>query len=102
MGFHHVESTTDTLEEDILESFIATFWDMNEIEEDAEEAQKSNRIQLDLDYNIGNVEYRDQDDNIVLEVEFDVWYIENWSLLLDVKLIALTIVNMIKGQSKAR
>ena len=73
MGFHHVESTTDTLEEDILESFIATFWDMNEIEEDAEEAQKSNRIQLDLDYNIGNVEYRDQDDNIVLEVEFDVW-----------------------------
>jgi hypothetical protein len=73
MGFHHVESTTDTLEEDILESFIATFWDMNGIEEDAEEAKKSNRIILDLGYNIGNVEYRDQDDNIVLEVEFDVW-----------------------------
>jgi hypothetical protein len=72
MGFHHVEST-GTLEEDILESFIATFWDMNGIEEDAEEAKKSNRIILDLDYNIGNVEYRDQDDNIVLEVEFDVW-----------------------------
>jgi hypothetical protein len=46
---------------------------MNGIEEDAEEAKKSNRIILDLDYNIGNVEYRDQDDNIVLEVEFDVW-----------------------------
>lgn len=73
MGFHHVESTTDTLEEDILESFIATFWDMNEIEEDAEEAQKSNRIILDLDYNIGNIEYRDEDDNLVLEVEFDTW-----------------------------
>lgn len=73
MGFHHVESTIDTLEEDILESFIATFWDMNEIKEDSKEAQKANRIILDLGYNIGNVEYRDQDDNKVLEVEFDVW-----------------------------
>ena len=41
-------------------------------------------------------------EDIKQRVEFDVWYIENWSLLLDVKLIALTIVNMIKGQSKAR
>tara|TARA_B100000768_G_scaffold65365_1_gene62871 strand:+ start:248 stop:1627 length:1380 start_codon:yes stop_codon:yes gene_type:complete len=41
-------------------------------------------------------------EDIKQRVEFDVWYIENWSLLLDVKLIALTIVNMIKGQSNAR
>ena len=41
-------------------------------------------------------------EDIKQRVEFDVWYIENWSLLLDIKLIALTIVNMIKGQSKAR
>jgi lipopolysaccharide/colanic/teichoic acid biosynthesis glycosyltransferase len=41
-------------------------------------------------------------EDIKQRVEFDVWYIENWSLLLDVKLIALTIVNMIKGESKAR
>lgn len=41
-------------------------------------------------------------DDIKKRVEYDVWYIENWSLLLDIKLIALTIVNMIKGQEKAR
>ena len=34
-------------------------------------------------------------------VKYDVWYIENWSLLLDFKLIVLTIVNMIKGQKNA-
>lgn len=41
-------------------------------------------------------------DDIKKRVEYDVWYIENWSLLLDMKLIALTVVNMIKGQEKAR
>lgn len=34
-------------------------------------------------------------------VKYDVWYIENWSLLLDVKLIFLTVFNMIKGQKNA-
>lgn len=34
-------------------------------------------------------------------IKYDVWYIENWSLLLDFKLIVLTIVNMIKGQKNA-
>jgi Undecaprenyl-phosphate glucose phosphotransferase len=43
-----------------------------------------------------------QFDDIKKRVEYDVWYIENWSLLLDIKLIALTVVNMIKGQEKAR
>jgi hypothetical protein len=73
MGFYHVESTTDTLEADIIEAFIATFWDMNEIEEDAEEAKKANRIIVDLHYNIGSIEYRDEDDNLVLERELDLW-----------------------------
>lgn len=41
-------------------------------------------------------------DDIKKRVEYDVWYIENWSLLLDMKLLALTVVNMIKGQEKAR
>ena len=41
-------------------------------------------------------------EDIKQRVEYDVWYIENWSLLLDVKLIVLTVVNMIKGQVKAR
>jgi Undecaprenyl-phosphate glucose phosphotransferase len=43
-----------------------------------------------------------QFEDIKKRVEYDVWYIENWSLLLDLKLIVLTIVNMIKGQDKAR
>lgn len=34
-------------------------------------------------------------------VKYDVWYIENWSLFLDMKLIVLTIINMIKGQKNA-
>ena len=34
-------------------------------------------------------------------VKYDVWYIENWSLFLDLKLIVLTIINMIKGQKNA-
>ena len=34
-------------------------------------------------------------------VQFDIWYIENWSLLLDLKIIWLTVKNMIKGEEKA-
>jgi putative colanic acid biosysnthesis UDP-glucose lipid carrier transferase len=34
-------------------------------------------------------------------VKYDVWYIENWTLLLDVKLIFLTIINLIKGSDNA-
>ena len=29
-------------------------------------------------------------------VKYDVWYLENWTLLLDIKLIFLTIINLIK------
>jgi lipopolysaccharide/colanic/teichoic acid biosynthesis glycosyltransferase len=34
-------------------------------------------------------------------VKYDVWYIENWTLLLDIKLIFLTIMNLIKGSDNA-
>ncbi|MDY0986376.1 undecaprenyl-phosphate glucose phosphotransferase [Flavobacterium sp. CFBP9031] len=34
-------------------------------------------------------------------VESDIWYIENWSLLLDVKIIIRTIMNIIKGEENA-
>lgn len=27
-------------------------------------------------------------------VEYDVWYIENWTFLLDLKIIARTVLNM--------
>lgn len=36
-----------------------------------------------------------------LRVRADVWYLENWSFLLDLKLILLTVVNVFKGQEKA-
>ena len=34
-------------------------------------------------------------------VELDIWYIENWSILLDIKMIALTVWNMVRGEEKA-
>ncbi len=34
-------------------------------------------------------------------VEYDVWYIENWSFLLDLKIVVRTIVNAIRGESNA-
>lgn len=34
-------------------------------------------------------------------VENDVWYIENWSFLLDIKIIVLTVINMFKGEENA-
>ena len=34
-------------------------------------------------------------------VKYDVWYLENWTLLLDIKLIFLTIINLIKGGDNA-
>lgn len=35
-------------------------------------------------------------------IEYDIWYIENWSLLLDIKIIFLTVFNMFKGDKNAR
>ncbi|HLK28111.1 MAG TPA: undecaprenyl-phosphate glucose phosphotransferase [Puia sp.] len=34
-------------------------------------------------------------------IEFDLWYLENWSLWLDVKIIFLTVFNMFKGEANA-
>ncbi|WDF62499.1 undecaprenyl-phosphate glucose phosphotransferase [Flavobacterium sp. KACC 22763] len=34
-------------------------------------------------------------------VECDIWYIENWSLLLDVKIIIKTIINVFRGEKNA-
>lgn len=41
------------------------------------------------------------DKDIIYRVKFDIFYLENWSLLLDIKIIFLTIVNAIKGEAKA-
>jgi len=34
-------------------------------------------------------------------VEYDVMYLENWSLSLDIKIIFLTVWNMIRGEKRA-
>ncbi len=34
-------------------------------------------------------------------VEFDTWYIENWSFFLDLKIMVRTIINAFKGESNA-
>lgn len=34
-------------------------------------------------------------------VEYDVWYIENWSFLLDLKIIVRTVLNALQGEKNA-
>jgi putative colanic acid biosynthesis UDP-glucose lipid carrier transferase len=34
-------------------------------------------------------------------VEYDIWYIENWSLLLDMKIIVKTVINIFIGEENA-
>jgi putative colanic acid biosysnthesis UDP-glucose lipid carrier transferase len=41
------------------------------------------------------------DNDIINRVKLDLFYIENWSLLLDLKIIFSTIINVFKGQEKA-
>ena len=41
------------------------------------------------------------DDEMVNRIKYDLFYIENWSLLLDIKIIVLTVINIFKGQEKA-
>jgi len=41
------------------------------------------------------------DFDIINRVKYDIFYIENWSLLLDIKIMAQTFTNAIKGEEKA-
>lgn len=36
-----------------------------------------------------------------MRVRADLWYLENWSFLLDVRIVFLTVFNMIRGEEKA-
>jgi putative colanic acid biosynthesis UDP-glucose lipid carrier transferase len=41
------------------------------------------------------------DEDIINRVKYDIFYMENWSILLDIKIILNTIYNMLKGDEKA-
>jgi putative colanic acid biosynthesis UDP-glucose lipid carrier transferase len=43
----------------------------------------------------------ESDSDIIGRVKFDIYYVENWSVLLDVKIIIKTIVKAFKGDEKA-
>ena len=40
-------------------------------------------------------------EQIKKRVEYDIWYLENWSFFLDLKIIAMTIINTFKGDENA-
>ncbi len=43
----------------------------------------------------------EEDKDIINRVKYDIFYIENWSLLLDIKIITQTFLNALKGEEKA-
>ena len=43
----------------------------------------------------------EKDEDILKRTKFDIFYIENWSLFLDIKIIIQTVVNAFKGEEKA-
>lgn len=48
--------------------------------------------------------YRGQTDHLwqmEKRVEYDVWYAENWNLMLDIKIIFLTVWNVFRGEKNA-
>ena len=46
----------------------------------------------------GGIETRD---DIVNRIRYDVFYIENWSMVLDLKIIIQTVINVFKGEDNA-
>ena len=43
----------------------------------------------------------ENDTDIINRIKYDIFYMESWSLLLDMKIIYLTVKNAIKGEKKA-
>ena len=41
------------------------------------------------------------EEDIIFRVKYDIFYLENWSLLLDLKIIFQTLANFIRGDKKA-
>lgn len=43
----------------------------------------------------------ESESDIINRVKYDIFYLENWSLLLDIKIVGMTVLNTIKGEEKA-
>lgn len=43
----------------------------------------------------------ESDLDIKNRVSYDIWYLENWSFFLDIKIVYLTVWNIVKGEEKA-
>jgi len=43
----------------------------------------------------------EEDKDIINRVKYDIFYIENWSILLDLKIVVQTFLNAVKGEEKA-
>ena len=41
------------------------------------------------------------DKDIINRVKYDIFYLENWSLIMDLKIIFQTIINIFQGEDKA-
>ena len=41
------------------------------------------------------------DEDMINRIKLDVFYIENWSFILDIKIIFQTVINIFKGEEKA-
>ena len=41
------------------------------------------------------------DDDMINRIKFDVFYIENWSFIMDIKIIIQTVINIFRGEEKA-
>ena len=41
------------------------------------------------------------EEDMVNRIKLDVFYIENWSLIMDIKIIFQTVFNIFKGEDKA-
>lgn len=46
------------------------------------------------------LDYEENRKRTIKRIEYDLWYIENWSLWLDIQIILLTVWQMLKGDTK--
>jgi putative colanic acid biosynthesis UDP-glucose lipid carrier transferase len=43
----------------------------------------------------------ESESHIINRVKYDIFYLENWSLFLDIKIVFQTIFNALRGEEKA-